>query len=274
MTHEAGLKNPMELAWNEAAHGYDAYFGPRFAPYLGAAIGALLARSSELPAGAVLVPCAGPGRELVPLARAFAERRIVASDLSGEMVQLARERCASFGNVSVERADATALGAPNGGAAALLSVFGLQLLPRQPETLASWLGLLRPSGVAVIVYWPRNTETSGPFQTMHRLLRESSLVDGPWESELVPSAIAVGSRVLTDTRIGFEMRHDDASTAWHALTRLGPLRGLALSRGQAFVDELGARFLADFSEGPITHTPEARLLVIERHQTSRPAESD
>ena len=42
---EAHNVTPVERAWDEAASGYDAYFGPRFAPYLGAAIGALLARS-------------------------------------------------------------------------------------------------------------------------------------------------------------------------------------------------------------------------------------
>ena len=74
------------------ALGYDAYFGPRFAPYLGAAIGALLARQEQLPSGALLVPCVGPGRELCPLAHAFVGRKIAASDLSTTMVGRARER--------------------------------------------------------------------------------------------------------------------------------------------------------------------------------------
>ena len=52
--------NPMELAWDEAARGYDAYFGPRFAPYLGVGVGALLALEAALPTeGAILVPCVG-----------------------------------------------------------------------------------------------------------------------------------------------------------------------------------------------------------------------
>jgi trans-aconitate methyltransferase len=254
----------VELAWDEAARGYDAYFGPRFAPYLGAAVGALLAHGQRLPSGAVVVPCAGPGRELGPLAHAFTERSIVASDLSNEMVKVARERTAGLSNVSVERGDATSLSAPVGGAAALLSVFGLQLLPKQPETLASWIRMLSPGGLSVIVYWPRDTEASGPFHSMHRLLGELGMRDGAWESELVPSAVQAGGRVLADVRAAFEMQHDDADTVWHALTRLGPLRGLALARGQALVDALGATFVAELPRGPLRHTPEARLLVIER----------
>ena len=85
----------VEQAWDEAALGYGAYFGPRFAPYLGAAIGALLARQEQLPNGALLVPCVGPGRELCPLAHAFVGRKIAASDLSTTMVNRARERDAA-----------------------------------------------------------------------------------------------------------------------------------------------------------------------------------
>ena len=259
-----GERSTVEQAWDEAALGYDAYFGPRFVPYLGVGVGALLARSPGLPHGSILVPCVGPGRELGPLARAFPDRQIVASDLSSQMVELARARNAGLANLSVERADATALSAPSEGAAALLSVFGLQLLPNQPATLASWVSLLVPGGLAVVVYWPRVVEASGPFQIMHRLLRDAGMRDDDWESELVPSALAVGAQVLLDVRVAFEMQHEDAPSMWHALTQLGPLRGLALARGQGLVAQLGAEFVAELPPGALTHTPEARLLVIER----------
>ena len=261
--NEARSVTPMEQAWDEAASGYDAYFGPRFAPYSGTAIGALLARSSELPRGGIVVPCAGPGRELGPLASAFPGRAVLASDLSNEMVLLARARNARFGNVSVERGDATAL-RPGDEVAALLSCFGLQLLPNQPQTLASWLRLLAPRGVAVVVYWPRDAEQSGPFHALHRALRKVGLRDGEWEAELVPSALGVGARVLCDARVAFAMQHADAAAVWHALTRLGPLRALGLTRGQALVDALGVEFVAELPSGPIVHTPDARVLVFER----------
>lgn len=260
---EARNVTAVEQAWDEAARGYDDYFGPRFAPYLGAAIGALLARSDELPRGGIVVPCAGPGRELAPLARAFPERAIWASDLSNEMVSLARARSARFSNVSVERGDATAL-SPGGEVAGLLSCFGLQLLPDQPATLGSWLRLLAPGGVAVVVFWPRDAESSGAFHALHRVLRQVGLRDGEWEAELVPSALREGARVLCDARLAFTMQHDDALAAWDALTRLGPLRALALTRGQELVDALGVEFLAELPSGPVVHTPDARVLVFER----------
>jgi trans-aconitate methyltransferase len=254
----------VERAWDEAALGYDAYFGPRFAPYLGAAIGALLGRQGQLPSGSVLVPCVGPGRELPALALALAPRPILASDLSRAMVARARERAAAFANVSVVQADATALVAPAEGAAALLSAFGLQLLPEPASTLGGWVGLLAPGALAAILYWPRESEAAGPFHSMRALLRQAGLPDGDWEAHLATSAVAAGGRVLADTRLCFEMEHEDARSMWRALTHLGPLRALMSSRGEAFVAELGEQFAAEVPPGALRHTPAARLLLIER----------
>lgn len=264
MTASMQQSERSELSWDHVAHGYDDYFAPRFAPYLGAAIGALLARRAELPLGAVLVPCVGPGHELCPLARALPDRRIMASDLSGEMVSLARRRSAGLPNVSVERADAMTLEAPSCGVAAVLSVFGLQLLPDPALALGSWLSLLAPGGLAVVVYWPRDTEPSGPFFSMRHLLRGAGVADGTWEDELSARALGAGSRVVDQMPLAFEIHHENAGVAWHGLTQLGPLRGLVLTRGQAEVDALGARFVAELPPGPLCHTPEARLLLLER----------
>lgn len=261
MTREAPSR--AELAWDEAARGYDAYFGPRFAPYLGAAVGALAARNSELPSGCIIVPCVGPGRELRPLARAFSERQIIASDLSGEMVSLARERSRDLPNVFVERADAMQLETQN--VAAVLSVFGLQLLPDPVAALGSWLKLLNIGGLAAIVYWPRDAEQSGPFASMRRLLRSAGVLDGSWENELLPAALAASAHVLSDLPLVFEIKYEDSRTLWHALTQLGPLRGLAMARGQALVDQLGEQFATELPRGALNHTPEARLLLLARH---------
>jgi SAM-dependent methyltransferase len=262
MTSAAEGPSRAELAWNEAARGYDEYFGPRFVPYLGAAVGALSARSSELPSGCIVVPCVGPGRELRPLARAFGERQIVASDLSGEMVSLARERNRDLPNVSVERANAMQLETPD--VAAVLSVFGLQLLPDPVAALGSWLKLLSIGGLAAVVYWPRNAEPSGPFFSMRRLLRSAGVLDGNWESELLFAAQAAGARVLADLPLAFEIQYEDSRALWHALTQLGPLHGLTMARGQRLVDDLGEQFVAELPHGPLSHTPEARLLLLSR----------
>jgi hypothetical protein len=76
--------------------------------------------------------------------------------------------------------------------------------------------------------------------------------------------MAAGGRLICDTRLCFEMEHEDAHGMWRALTHLGPLRALMLSRGEAFVAQLGEAFTAGLPEGVLRHTPAARLLVIER----------
>lgn len=178
------------------------------------------------------------------------------------MVNLARERARDLANVSVERADAMQLATPS--VAALLSVFGLQLLPDPVAALRSWVSLLASGGIAAIMYWPRDAEASGPFASMRRLLRSQGVLDGSWEQELLPAAEAQGARVLAELPLVFELQYESARSLWHALTRLGPLRGLAMARGQALIDELGEQFAAELPSGPLSHTPEARLLLLER----------
>ena len=178
------------------------------------------------------------------------------------MVSLARERNRGLPNVSVERADAMQLETEN--VAALVSVFGLQLLPDPVAALGSWLKLLNIGGLAAVVYWPRDTEPSGPFSSMRRLLRDAGVLDGTWENELLPSVTASGARVLADLPLVFEIKYEDPRTLWHALTQLGPLRGLAMARGPALVEQLGTQFVAELPSGPLSHTPEARLLLLRR----------
>ncbi|MEP7051577.1 MAG: class I SAM-dependent methyltransferase [Pseudomonadota bacterium] len=265
MTASRNDAGPVERGWDEAALGYDAYFAPRFAPYLGAAIGALTTYAAQrgLPEGALLVPCVGPGRELTPLAHAFPGRAIIGSDLSTQMVTLASDRTRHLPNVTVERADALQLSAPASGVAALFSVFGLQLLPEPVLALRSWLGLLNAGGVAVIVYWPRDTEPTGPFFSMHQALREAGIQDRSWEAELVRD-LPKQCVVQADVPVQFELSYENARSVWQALTELGPLRALANARGPELIVALGERFVREQPAGPLTHTPEARLLVITR----------
>jgi hypothetical protein len=124
--------------------------------------------------------------------------------------------------------------------------------------------LLAPGGVAVVLFWPPDTESSGPFHALHGLLRDIGARDREWDEKVVPSVLRAGGRLLCDARLAFPMQHADADAIWQAFTRLGPLRALALTRGQQLIDELGVQFLGALPAGPIEHAPAARLLVIAR----------
>src|SRR5262249_40968454 len=159
------------------------------------------------------------------------------------------------GNVSVERADAMTLNEPSGGAAAVLSIFGLQLLPDPAAALSAWVQLLEPGGSAVVAFWPQEAEERGPFQRMRASLRSGGIPNRDWKPKLVPSAESAGGRIIADLPLCFEIAHQSRESAWLALTQLGPLRALAQKRGAAYIATLGEEFVAGLPEGAITHTP-------------------
>ena len=113
--------NLLAKAWDEAAEGYEAYFVPRFAPWVGVAVEAL----PSLVDGPVVVPCCGTFPEAGPLVRRVGEREVVGIDLSPGMVRLAGQRVAGLGGVRVEVGDAAALQGWAGTCAGVVSVFGL-----------------------------------------------------------------------------------------------------------------------------------------------------
>src|SRR6266536_1054341 len=73
--------------WDDAAGGYEAYFVPRFAPWVTAATQPVA--QAAVPDGPILVPCCGPFPELDALVERFPERDIVGIDLSAGMLRLA-----------------------------------------------------------------------------------------------------------------------------------------------------------------------------------------
>ncbi|GLC46173.1 hypothetical protein PLESTM_001835100 [Pleodorina starrii] len=76
-------------AWTDAGELYAQQLVPRFDPWLQSALREL--RQHRLPPGPVVVPCCGPGHELVLLHRLYGGKRAVNGlDLSQGMVDLAR----------------------------------------------------------------------------------------------------------------------------------------------------------------------------------------
>ena len=209
--------------WDEAADGYQAYFVPRFAPWVKAAVEAV----AEVPDGPILVPCCGTFPELDLLAPRFPGRAIVGIDLSAEMVRLARERASRLPDVDVFQGDAAALDPRwSGSCAAVVSVFGLQQLPAPAAAISSWFGALRPGGRMCVVYWPEVAEDTGPFALLDKILEARA--DRSWEDGLVD---ALDDAVVErDELVAYSMTHPSAATYFDAADRAGPLRALALDR--------------------------------------------
>jgi SAM-dependent methyltransferase len=207
----------------------------------------------------VLVPCCGTFPELDDLIRHFPDREIVGIDLSGGMVEKARERAGRWPNVRVVQGDAAVLEARwTGRCAVVVSAFGLQQLPRPDQALASWVAALRPAGRLSVVFWPEVTEADGPFALIQEVVHGRAQ-DGNdlWEERLLPALTAQGATVERDEEPSYPIHHLDAAAFFEAYTRHGPLRALTTAR-------LRAEFLRRAPAGELTHHPRARLIVARR----------
>lgn len=264
MTEHAGYLARIARGWDEAVDGYEAYYVPRFAPWVATAVKAL---PRALPEGPVLVPCCGTFPELDVLTEHLPGREIIGVDLSSGMAARARRRAAGNPLVRVIEGDASTLD-PSLSAAAVVSVFGLQQLPEPDAAIRSWAGTLRPGGLLSVVYWPGSAEPGGAFTVLSDVLREHVPAgDRSWETRLVPALEARGATVERDEEPSFPMVHPDADTFFTAHTRTGPLRPLADSRGDEFVERLREEFLRRSPAGEWRHRPPARHIVARR--TSR-----
>ncbi|MCU0691924.1 MAG: methyltransferase domain-containing protein, partial [Polyangiaceae bacterium] len=169
--------------WDRAAQAYHDFWVPRLIPYYDD----LVQKSVPKPGERVLVTCAGPGGELLAVARAMeGTGTLVATDTSREMLALAR-RCLADADpqmaVTLKQAEANdTLGARWD---LILSAFSLWQLPGRRETLASWRSALRDEGrVGLLVWGP--PDPAGPFEMVAQALleMEPALADASKTREL------------------------------------------------------------------------------------------
>lgn len=258
--------SPLAVAWDQVARAYDVYWGPRFAPWAVLVRETLAVHAVALPPGTVLVPTCGPGRELVPLAAALPQHRVVGLDLSAAMVALARVRCAGSPQLGAVVGDAMAVAGRFPGLAGIATCFGFQQLPDPAAALADWCAALAPGGVAVICYWTSDLRDSGPYAVAGAVLRANGhqAPARPWQDRLEAVIEECGAVLLADERPAFPIAHDGPEQFWDAMVGAGPWRSLANRAGDEAMEAMRAQFLAEHPPGPIRHEPAARLLVIRR----------
>ena len=133
------------------------------------------------PGDVVLELAAGPGDTgFVAAARLGDEGRLISSDFSSEMVEVARRRAAELGLQNVEHRliDAEAIPLENDTVDGVLCRFGFMLMPDPEASLGEAHRVLRPSGRLALAVW--STAERNPWVTIAgRILLELGLVPPP-----------------------------------------------------------------------------------------------
>jgi len=158
----------MGTPWDRPAARYLEEWVPRFVPYHLDLVQELALTQGQR----VLVVSAGPGAEVLAVARAVGDRGAVrATELTDELVSICDEQVkkAGFASVSVEKAGPTDVGAGNWNA--IVCAFGLWTMPDRTAVLKSWAGALSAHGkVGVLTFGP--SDKDDPFEMLADALRE------------------------------------------------------------------------------------------------------
>jgi threonine dehydrogenase-like Zn-dependent dehydrogenase len=159
----------MGTPWDRAAEGYLEEWVPRFVPYHLDLVTELAMR----PGDRVLVTSAGPGAEVLAVARAVGDAGSVrATDQSEAMVRVCREQMDRARLATpVECAVADAADAQGGPWDAVVCAFGLWQLGSRVEALRAWAAAMRPRAKVGIITWGPS-DPGEPFQLLGACLRE------------------------------------------------------------------------------------------------------
>lgn len=158
----------MGTPFDRAAERYIEEWVPRFVPYH-----LDLVRELALVGGQrVLVACAGPGAEVLAVARAVGERGVVhATDENAELVGICEAQAAHAGFKNVVCRQASPGDEPKGPYNAVICAFGLWHVEDRAGVLAKWAGHLAPGGkVGVLTFGP--PQEDDPFELLGAALRE------------------------------------------------------------------------------------------------------
>jgi len=261
----------MATPWDRAAAGYLDEWVPRFVPYH-----LDLVRELTLaPGQRVLVTSAGPGSEVLAVARAVGAAGYVrATDKSEEMVRICDEQVkkGSFANVACSKADAADV---RDGAStpsrwdAIVCAFGLWQLSDRLATLRAWSGALTKNGKVGIVTWGP-PDADDPFERLAQCLRELEPDYAIPPARILAERQAMddmfahaGLTMIRHTVVRHTLSFKSADAFVKALREACTWRRIWEEIGDARVERVAARFF-EFTGGPdapLSFEPAATLAI-------------
>ena len=183
--------------WDKAAEHYDGYWQRQLEP----AQDLLLELAALEPGESVLELACGTGLVTLRVAEAVGpEGRVLATDISEQMVDVAREEASRRGvsNVTFERGDAEEPSADERRFDVALCSLGLMYVPDPVAVLSASFGSLKPGGRAVAAVWGERSRCGWADIF--------PIVDARVASEVCPMFFQLGSKDLlakSFTRAGF-----------------------------------------------------------------------
>lgn len=260
----------MGTPWDNAAEEYLAEWVPRFLPYH-----ADLVREAVLKEGQkVLVVTAGPGAEVIAVARAVGETgHVHATDSSDEMIKICREQVgrADFGSqvtCSVGAPDDTSGGPWD----AVLCAFGLWQLEDRKAVVTSWANALDEQGkVGVITWGPpdeddatelftnaiRALEPAYPLRA-HRIHAERASIELMFEE--------AGLVMVRHTIVRHTMNFASAEAFFRAQCEASSYRRVVRELGTRTMDRVAAHFYDKVGgpNEPLSFRPAATVAIAAR----------
>lgn len=153
------FKENEQLAWNSCAERYDRCLTPLFTPFC-----QKLVALAQLKRGQKVLDV-GTGSGLAALLSSplvEPEGRVIGTDLSDTMIQLARKRASAEGvnNVGFLQMDAERLEFPAESFDAVLCALGLMLFPAPDKALSEMHRVLRTGGVVALSVFGRGSKVA------------------------------------------------------------------------------------------------------------------
>lgn len=257
----------MGTPWDRAAAGYLEEWVPRFVPYHLDLVNEMALR----PGCRVLVTSAGPGAEVLAVARALGDKGFVrATDKSAEMVRICREQIDRARlPTTVECAEADAIDAHGGPWDAVICAFGLWQLRSRGDALRAWGKALAPHGkVGVITWGPSDPE--GPFTLLGQCLSEvepGAAVPDPHvhaERDAMDAMFAeAGLRMVRHTVVRHTLSFKSNEAFVHAMRESCTWRRVWEELGDARLERVAARFYERVGGpgAPLSFEPPATLAI-------------
>jgi ubiquinone/menaquinone biosynthesis C-methylase UbiE len=253
--------------WDRAAEGYLEEWVPRFVPYHLDLVNAMALKPGER----VLVTSAGPGAEVLAVARAVGPEGFVrATDKSDEMVRICREQMDRAKlDVGFECVARDASDASGGPWHAILCAFGLWQLPAHDDVLRAWSKTLAPRGKVGIITWGPG-DPSEPFELLAACLREiepSLRVPSPHvhaaRDAMHAMFLEAGLSMVRHTVVRHTLSFKSAEAFVRAMREACTWRRIWEELGDARLERVAARFYERMGgpSTPVSFDPPATLAI-------------